>query len=391
MNSPNLLCCLALCGSTVFGAPRQATITAFPPLGELQSMALEDQREVIRAVFEHRSEHARNISYSSVLEITNHRLDGENIGEVISEAMRLYHKHWRLGESYRMASDIYVTVDGQDVAQFSQAGFNATDGVARMLVRTDGSTLTDGKIDTEQSMFIDINRYAYWLDGDDPEHGDAEFLIRYTLAHLDEGTLSFPQGEDLVQLTVPWKPLFSRTKSLGFRHLWLDPEKAYLPVRGEARWDQEDGPDWRTEEFVVEESRLVANVWMPTRLKEFIRVGHVELNPETKHLRNVVAIWDTEVLEIEHGTVTPDDLEVVFPPGTEVVDAIDGVSYVVGKDGKPDGDIMPVLVGTTLTRHAPEAIGVGGGSNRSWVITVNVALLFVAVLWYFLRRRRTAP
>lgn len=381
MNRLNLLCWLALYSGIALGASPQASSPGFPPLGELQSMAIEDQREVLRAVFEDRLEHARNISYSSVLEITNHRLDGEKIGKVISPSIRFHHKHWRLGDSYRMASDIYVTADGKDAAQFSQAGFNAADGVARMLVRTDGSNQMSGRIDTDQDQFVDNNRYAYWLDGDDPEHGDAEFLIRYTLAHLDEATLSFPQGENLVQLTVPWKPLFSRTKSLGFRHLWLDPAKAYLPVKGKARWDQEGGANWRTEEFVVEESRLVADVWMPTRLKEFLRVGHVP---------NVVSISESEVLQIDHGTVTPQDLTVVFPPGTEVLDAIEGVSYVVGTDGKPDGDVKPVLVGTTLTRHAPEANLVSAGSNRSWLIIANVALLFVAVLWYFLRRRKSA-
>ena len=387
MNLTTVLICMMFAGSCSTTA-REASDNPLAQV-DIRTMNSSAQIALLREVFGRRLAHATNISYTSQVVCSSYRLNGDEIGPLVQKGWRLVNKHWRLGGSYRMDSEFYLSYGDEEAASRSQAGFDEAEGVATMV----GLTLGDpfyGRISTRQDQFIDNNRYAYWLDGDGPEHGDAEFLVRYTLQHLDEAVIAQSDDEPLVKLTVPWKPLFSRDRALGVRHLWLDPAKGFLPVKGHARWDLADGSDFRSEEFVVEGSQVVADVWMPTRLKEFIRVGHVNKNPAAAHLKNTVGVYETSVLTIEHGNVTPEDLVIEFPTGTKVLDEIEGLSYTVGEDGNPTGPLLPVLVGTTLTRPMPEASSKPHTARRAWLATANLVLLVGAVLWYVSYRRRFA-
>ncbi len=103
---------------------------------------------------------------------------------------------------------------------------------------------------------------------------------------------------------------------------------------------------WRSEEFLVEECRLVGDVWMPTKLKEQIRASPT--GPDH------ITVWETEVTKIEADTVTADDLIVRLPEGAEVVDALQGKSYVVGPGGERS-KLRPLLDEETL-QHATGAL-----------------------------------
>jgi hypothetical protein len=121
----------------------------------------------------------------------------------------------------------------------------------------------------------------------------------------------------------------------------LDPQKGFLPVRGKARCERKQGGQtmWRVDEFTVEESQLVGDVWMPTKLMWIIETLNVG-----NHLCNVHHI---SVSQIEAGKVRDEDLEVPFEPGMKIVDAIQGTAYIVGQNGERT-HVEP-LVGTKLT------------------------------------------
>ncbi|MEQ9409318.1 MAG: hypothetical protein RIK87_16400 [Fuerstiella sp.] len=76
---------------------------------------------------------------------------------------------------------------------------------------------------------------------------------------------------------------------------------------------------------------------MPTTLQEIIST------------KQAVAVYDITVLTIDRGTVVPKDLKIEFPPGTKVIDAIEGLAYTIVDGGKRI-DTAPLMVGAAFTR-----------------------------------------
>jgi hypothetical protein len=235
-----------------------------------------------------------------------------------------------------------------------------------------------GRIGVEHDPPTETNRYTYWLDGQ--HSAKAEYLIRYLVDHQKEWTIEVPADSSTVRLTVPWQPEFS-DKPMGTREFFLDPRKAFFPVRGKARWEEilRIGKlSWRSEEFIVEEARLVGDVWMPTKLKEII--GASPLGP------NVVNIWETEVHKIESGTVTPEDLEIKFPEGTEVIDAIKGLRYLTDANGNPAGAVDKEVGGKFLGDIRPPVKSPFPYGRLLFIAGAVIVVAGIAV--HFIRRAR---
>jgi hypothetical protein len=208
----------------------------------------------------------------------------------------------------------------------------------------------------------------------------AEYLFRYLVTYKDSYTIESPVGSGTVHLTVPWTPVHT-DKPLGTREFILDPRKGFLPIRGKAQWESKlsDGsPFWREEAFVVERSELVGEVWMPTKLKEYLRASSGDGE-------NTISIWEIEVTKIESGKVRPADLEIVFPARMQVVDAIQGESYVVGADGERTRvqPLVGVLPGSEIQ---PRAVL----KNRLRLVLAMVFLLASVILGGLVGRRALA-
>jgi thiol-disulfide isomerase/thioredoxin len=289
-------------------------------------LAPADQESLLMGAFERRLRLAKNIHYEALLRGHTHKYNDGKIGELTHKLNGRNYRHWRLGDSYRIAS----AKGGPDVLkpnEFAESGFDSVTGVVTSTVRFDTWPRTFGRIDVNQSFDIRENRYAYWLDGTPDRRDLADFLIRCLVDQFHHWKIVAPVNQDKVSLTFPWQPPWSN-EPLGTRELILDPGKGFLPIQGTAHLEtpQSNGSLlWRSEEFFVEASRLVGGVWMPTKLKE--QVCASSTGPEH------IVIWETEVTKIEAGTVTADDLIVLLPEGTEVVDALRGMSFVVGPGG----------------------------------------------------------
>jgi hypothetical protein len=232
-----------------------------------------------------------------------------------------------------------------------------------------------GRIDTLHDEIVESDRYAYWLDGEFAHKED--FLFRYLLDHRKEWNIEAPVDGDTVQLTVPWQPWFS-DKPLGKRTFVLDRQKGFLPIKGHSRWDRTLGngkPSWRVEDFVVQDSRLVSDVWMPTKLREEVWASSV---PDR------IVVEEIEATDIKIGAVTPEDLHVPFTEGMQIVDAIKGVSYVADARGDPAGRIEPVF-----GAQPPEPPQQGRSVIwRYGVALVSLGLLVTVAAWLVLRQRR---
>jgi hypothetical protein len=290
---------------------------------QLRQLSPAERNSLIAAAFERRLKQCDNVEFvvRSVLKV--YKLNGTQLGDVKDTLCDETEHMWRLGSSYRV--DTERTADAGKVRQALSNHYDAGAGVSRSVVATTRMQ-TGARIDTTPDRQTQEFRYQYWLDG---QHTNlAEYIFRYLLDHKGEFS-SEVRPDGLVALTVPWAPRWSKTP-LGTREFVLDPAKGFMPVSGKGRWEQPKPtgpPNWRSEEFTADEAKLVGDVWMPMRLREVIHSSNG--TPGT------VNVWETAVDRIELGRVAPADLEVTFPKGTQVVDAIKGVTYHVGEDGQP--------------------------------------------------------
>ena len=328
-----LTCCVFLAGNcTTQGADGLAAFAI--SVEEFLELSPTDRAAVVTGAYERRLEHARNIHYEATQLLSTHKVHNDKGGELIEVLPFARWQHWRLGDSYRIDAERGRESGIAAPLKFTSLNFDSDQGIGRVTSHLSNRTRKYGRIAAKPDPLSEMNRYGYWLDG---KHNVwSEYLFRYLVEHCGNFSFEAPVDGDKVRLTVPWKPIFT-DQPLGTREFILDPSKGFLPVRGEAHWNdrREAQPSWRIESFTVESSQLVDGVWMPTKLKEHIRAS------TGKGTGNV---YDITVTKIEAGNVTPEDLVVEFPSGTQVVDAIKRISYVAGDDGTPTPDsIEPIL------------------------------------------------
>jgi hypothetical protein len=295
------------------------------PMDEFRRLSVADQKALLVGVFKHRLEHAKNIKYEALQKINISEYENEKPGKITQWVNGSRLRHSVLKNSFRMET-IRGGVDVSIPKMFVVCGFNADTGLVMSTVKHTDRNRSFGRIGTEVDRINDSNHYAYWLDG---EHTtQALHIFRYFVEHSDEYAVEVPQGEKAVRLSVPWYCPWSEVP-LGTRTMRLDPAKGFFPVYGKGRWEEftSDGrPSWRMEEFFVEDSQLVGDVWMPTKLREVIAASTGG--------GKMCNVYHITVSSIEAGSVTPEDLEVSFSMDMEIVDTIKSQSYVVGPNGE---------------------------------------------------------
>jgi len=360
---------------------RAADKAAFAmPVVQFRQLDPAEQKALLLSAFEHRLEHAKNIYFEVQLRMAGHGYKNGQVGKQVFELNGRNYRLWRLDDSYRIDAER----GGTDVAkpdEFLSSGFDPREGVGKSTAQFSGNDRTFGRIDSVPDTSTEDNRLAYWLDGKHVPMG--EYLFRYLVDHKDSYTIEVPSDQNMVRLTVPWQTIYS-TEAWGMKEFILDPSKGFLPVKGKARWETDKlavgRTSWRTEDFVVEASQLVGDVWMPTMLKEL--VGSSSGRADT---RNVL---ETKVTKIQWGAVMPKDLEIAFPPGMKVVDAIKGETYVVGPNGEPTR--VERVVGAREGVNLPKALTPARKKNVLF-IWIGAGLLIVVamlVLGKLLRKRR---
>lgn len=379
--------------------PREDDVPYRTTAVDFLAITKADQTALVLSAFEDRMEFTSNLFYEFTCHYYNcSRVDDNpsaedytvgdcKIGPVVWKGRRRRLKHWRIADSYRIDISSHRSPGDPDFSSIIRNSFSENTGVARgTFERPDGSATPTGRIDTTHDTFMDFNRYIRWLSGPKREVGD--YFLTYFIQNSDRYQIyADPEEPHLICVTVPWTAGKTNDEPIGRRTLWLDPQKGLLPVKCDS-WRQHEHNFWRRETFTVEESRVVGGFHLPTRLRETLAVRH----PTPRD--PVITIYETIVEKIEQGTVTEADLELEFPPGTEVVDAIEGKSYIVGANGEETRQ-APLLVGTQLTGDGPKIAGltpVPGPSPRTipwtWIAAVLFAIGLIGFTVY--RKRQTA-
>jgi beta-lactamase regulating signal transducer with metallopeptidase domain len=302
---------------------------------EFGRLPAAEQRAILAREFQRRLEMVKNLHFETdtVVKLYTNR-DGKPV-EPLKQTTNFRFRYWLLGESFRVDRDTSVPTDAELSCSSSEA-VNAEEGLGRNV-----SIWKEGKFPPQGQIVFpfestDISRYAGWVldkDGSRSPTGE-DYLFRYLLNHKDQFEIEARVEGDKVRLTVPWQPAWAGAPGGSGRRVYLlDPRKGFLPIHCASRYDNsptEQRRSWREETLAVEESRLVGDVWMPSVLRE---TSAHSLSPDE------IEVLETKASRIESGAVKPSDIQVRFPEGMKVIDAIEGVEYVVDAKGNPAGPV----------------------------------------------------
>ncbi|WP_417376261.1 hypothetical protein [Gimesia maris] len=327
------LCCLFSAVSAVAEEPQPITID----IKEFSELKPAEQKKWILKAFARRLEHAKNLYYEVDLTGLIYENRNEQPGKLRTKTPFRRCRHWLLEDSYRIDSDMFRP-DEEEANQWVSDSYDAKQRITRGTITN--KTHSFGRIDRVHDTIIRDNHYIYWLRGEYPDK--SEYLFQDMIDRKTSFEIQAPVDSGKVQLTIKYQPYWTN-KLYGSRKMILDPERGFLPIRGESRWREFPGldrkPRYRIERFTVSKSKLVEDVWMPVEIRE---------DTMSSSAPDIISTQEIKVTRIEHGKVKPTDLVVPFTEDMTIVDAIKGVTYVTDEDGKPVGPVKPLSNGSPV-------------------------------------------
>jgi hypothetical protein len=194
--------------------------------------------------------------------------------------------------------------------------------------------------------------------------------------------------EKKIQLSYPFNRNVMTKKVNNECTYILDPMKGFMPLSGKMRVDEilmftddygkpiKYKPSGSEELFEVKDSVLVGDVWMPTLIEERSWASWIE---------GKINLYHTKVSNISHGNVSIEDVSLIYPKGTEVVDVIKGHSYIADADGNPIVSTIQPLYDLEPTSKPPEL-----PKKRSNIIFIAIGIFLILVTLYMLFVKRKA-
>jgi LPXTG-motif cell wall-anchored protein len=290
-------------------------------------------------------------------------------------------ENWTLNKSYLMTVDI-IPPNNTITHQTITTSYDATEGISQGFVylRNPDKLFIEGRIDTKEDRITKMNLYASWLDVD---YFDSNFcFFSYLVQHTNEWSIKLNPADKFVYLSTDFPPHYETLSHNGKRTLKLDPEKGFMPMSGESRWDATivaGRTNWEHYSFHVNESKLTGDVWMPTEITQLFKTG-TTLNNSTK--------MTMKITDMEHGKVTKKDITIQFPEGTSVADAIDGISYKTDANGEPIESTIEPLYGLDPSQVKLPEKKHSKGANYV-LIVIGILLIVTAIFLMFWKRRKS--
>ena len=352
------------------------------------SLMSNDKEKVncLSLAFELRMKHAKNLSYKVEVGLGARKFNNFlGAGGVDGATFRSIYEHKIFNNSYTMR--IEALQGERDWYQKVSTFFDGKEGITKGYVNAPPNTVDAflGRIDTVADPILRENYYISWLsDNFQTEFHRADyFLFPCLLRHKDQWKIESNNTERVIKLTSPYPQRFVADKFDGTRVLTLEPQKGFMPLGGEFRWEatRRGGNRWYEEKFAVEDSRLIGDVWMPIKMMSWRRTSE---DPENEFFAKLT------VKEIIHGQVSETDMTIRFPKGTFIVDAIEGISYKTDANGNPiesTAEYLYDLDPTQANVPLPEP------KNRTVnyvLIVIGIVLILIALYMMLYQRRRNA-
>jgi hypothetical protein len=319
-----------------------------PSLSVIESfskLSLTEQKKLLAEKFQKRMEFAENLFYRSEnrAEIcqNNNGAPGERIGDSFSQR---HFAHWQLKNDYQYDIEFFEPPK-EEPLMWATANWNAQEGECKNIVKNESLGRVFGRVDTKfDEAVLPNDAYTFWLQGGSSEsYPQPHYMFLHFLEHQDDWNIVTPFEDNKIQISVNFTPKSKKSSDLSGKGniiTVIDPEKNYMPVRGNIRGDitlSNGNSIWWMVEFIVQQSELKNNdIWMPVLLKT-IASSNVQ--------SHAVTVATFKITEMKQGKVTKSDVTFQFPEGTEVIDAIKGVSYKTDANGEPIESTIQALYG----------------------------------------------
>jgi hypothetical protein len=322
-------------------------VSSLSTIEHFSKLSLIEQKKLLAEKFQKRMEFAENLFYRSEIRTERYQSKNGSVGERIANSLlRRNFAHWQLKDDSRFDIEFFDS-NKEEPVMWASACWDSKEGVCRNFVKNEASiNRVFGRIDTTfDSAVLPNDTFSFWLQGGSSgTYPQPHYMFLHFLEHQDEWNIVVPFEESKIQISVDFiskiKPS-SNTCTNGEITIVIDPAKDYMPIRGSIRGELPlpDGRrPWWKENFTVKESVLKDGIWMPVSLENVAgRASSRDSLPKTFSVKEV------KITELEHGNVTQSDVTVTFSEGTEVVDAINGISHKTDANGEPiESTIQPL-------------------------------------------------
>jgi hypothetical protein len=342
---------------------------------DLAGLSQADRVAVMKTLLERRIDKVRNIDVTSETRIYNRKYSNGKLGDRIADS-GWYQFHTRYCDgSYGVKSSWFVNQAATVADSTSVSHHNEKTGITRIVSQQGKRKGHQGRIGVEHLPSMHSNRVAFHLLGGSfvirPTCDKCEFLLESLASCSDRWRVDVDVQEQQVIITHSYRIAFIETGT-GTRKVYFNVAKGMLPVRIDVDYHDEwvtsleprrVTPVWREERIVMDEPRDFDGFWMPMRIEERIRSS--TLGPE------ICSVRLTSVKQIVFGRVKEADLEVKFPPDTEVADTVKNVFYRTDANGNPKEPINPIGVPKGPIQLDPQGRLIQP-RNASWMFQIGI-------------------
>ena len=349
-------------------------------LTDLNALSRDEQIVAIRAALESRMQLVNNVEVSSTTTVRMYQYDegsGE-LGTPVNDGAHYRFNLKRLGESYLIDAKLTEGLVKQEERIASLSNYDEDIGESRILGQHAGIEKKMARIDEVRDDTLILNPAAYYLLGGDGR--EPKRFVDSLLAESSHWTIGLiANAESMVVISFPFQdPAFLKDGFTGSRSVAFNWDKGMVPVRESIEWRSSHGGKdvWFSASTVLSELELIGDVWWPRKIRTLTRGTALGDGKCVEKL--------TELGPPRIGTIKKDDLQIVFPAGTFVTDAVRGHSYTVGENGAPKEAPQPFHVPAELNNVS------GDAPTRSGVwIWLNLIGIAAIVTLIVAKRRRS--
>lgn len=277
-----------------------------------------------------------------------------------------------------------------DISIFTVNAYDAICGEFRgtNIVHDGQKNRTHAAILLEKDIIDKEDRLSYWGSGKTEPRGvyfltDALLALeKWKNASLDSqqsGVLLTAGNVGEIQtITLTFESVVPRQVNVdGTITVEFDPQRQFLPIAFRVERNLRTSKNRKLlwfEAMLVVDAAQEDGVWFPTRFQL------LQAN-EPLTASNTSPLYDIRVESIEFGSVSPDEVELIFPAGVRVVDRIREVHYIADGKGAAQGKVR------SLNYPDVSAVAEAIGFNGFWLLLLNLGVVLLIFVVFFVRRR----
>lgn len=287
-----------------------------------------DRRRVVVEGLKERLRRLDNVAVTYTMDRGLAAYNEGKVGKVVEVTVRYEMDYGKIGDSYKLICQQYLRRERIPLFE-SRSAYDATTGISHMLGNHRDLNDLHGRIARRHDNIVQFNFYALFLSGHVGEHmpSHLDYLLMLS-KYLDVDKEPSRDGLLTARTDYTW-PGGIPGQQHESRRYWIDPGKGFLITQVESRLDikrADGGTAFKHIDAHVREVRQVDRVWLPISVLMSWRSQRT--SPDRTN------VSDIKVQSIHLGNLTKDDLKVVFPAGTKVIDNVRGVTYVAGQEDK---------------------------------------------------------